>query len=205
MPTNRRVYIPVIAFTMLLLESCLYTGKAPAEFSTLLKDSTRYKGNHRLYFNGAYVSNINKTDSVFMAGPLFFFENGRVLFHYSSPRDSTSFANWLTKYTNEKWSLNKWGVYELKGDTIKAIIYIDYFARPVLHRHQLLPTYFEGILQHKEAISGWHMMPPYPHIAQYYDMNADDFKYLAKPRDLVFKASNITKLIAPGKAWINKE
>jgi hypothetical protein len=93
----------------------------------------------------------------------------------------------------------------LKADTIKAIIYIDYFGKPLRHRRQLLPTYFEGILENKETIRHWRMVPPYPEIAHGYSMNEDSFEFLTTSHDLIFRPTGISKLINPNQAWINKE
>src|SRR5580765_4973142 len=94
---SRIVCMLIFATFIMLVQSCLYTQKAPSDFSRLLNDSTRIFTGNKLLFNGAYVRNSSKKDSVYMDCPLFFFENGRVVFHYAISADSMDLANWLVK------------------------------------------------------------------------------------------------------------
>jgi hypothetical protein len=142
-------------------------------------------------------------DTPYLVNPIFFFSDGLVLYSEGTSPDSTSFNSWLSKYGQQKWSANRWGVFEIKHDTINAEIYTEYFDGTI-KRLQLKISHFEGTIKNKDTLSQWHMIPPYPKISLADGLNQQIFEYLKSPRDLYFKSVPTKALIDSSKAWINK-
>ena len=193
--------------------------QAPDKGFTTLINEKRLITNDKINFNGAYhkiekedynhgtdYENGKPTryvDTPYLGSPVFFFKNGIVGFEYALILDSSYFLQGLKKYgTGEKAYAYKWGVYQIKDDTIKAIIYITYLGRFLHGTTQLLQSNFEGHLQNKDTIIGWHLVPPYPPLAM--SINENYFKFLSTSRNLYFKKVPIEGLIDPDKVWINK-
>ena len=108
--------------------------------------------------------------------------------------DSSYFLQGLEKYgTGENAYAYKWGVYEIKDDTIKAIIYITYSGKFLQGTTQLLQSNFQGYLYNKDSITGWHLVPPYPPVVK--SSNEEYFRFLITPRDLYFKKVPIERLV----------
>ena len=178
---------------------------------------------NKLSFDGAYnnlsIDNIQKNkDTInrnqlesnpapYLDRPVIFFKNNMVLFLYGIIRDSIEFKNELIPLTKKNiylYNLGTWGTYNCINDTIKAIIYMDYYDSPLNGRRKKILSYFEGIIKNKDTILQWHLVKPYPSVAENYDMNKIDFEDLKKGRNLYFKNATSIAMINPEKAWINK-
>jgi hypothetical protein len=135
--------------------------------------------------------------------PVFFFEDGKVAYYDALSLDSTGFRQWQQQYNTVQRSLNCWGVYEVRNDTILAIIYLNYTGM-WFKRKQTRLSYFQGVIKNTDTIQGWRMVPPYPEFAQKYEMNKKFFEDLTTPKDLYFKSVPAKTIIDPSKAWVNK-
>jgi len=196
--------------------SCIHTEKVNNDFLSMLKkpatglvDKVNLQGGYHtirkehLHFPTAYENGKPTIyiDTPYLDNPIFFFQNGLILYHDAIALDSNEFKSWQIKNGAEKWSLNKWGVYTISHDTISAIIYISFFGRS-FSRNKLLQCYFQGIIKNRNAIQQWHMIAPYPEDAREFDMNREVFEYLTGPKDLDFKPAPAKLLIDSNKAWI---
>jgi hypothetical protein len=193
-----------ILICYLLLTSCVLTKRAPDNFLLILNQPSS-KLDEKVIIDGSYtkVQKGNSFDNTFLDNPLFFFNNGLLLL-FNSDNDSLGLISWMREYGTVKWSLNKWGAYEIKNDTIKAVIYINYKPKSKFIFSQLQASYFRGIVLNRDTIHQWQMIPPYPKLAVEYSPNQELFSYLKTPKDLFFKPYPITKFIDPEKAWVNK-
>ncbi|HUR12157.1 MAG TPA: hypothetical protein VM012_12350, partial [Flavitalea sp.] len=198
--------------------SCVYTEKANGEFLRLLK-RTQPLANSRLKMDGAYHF-IEKellnhptaykngvptkyVDTPYLDCPVFFFDNGLILYYLAFSLDSAQFIFWQQHYSTIKGGANAWGVYDIRNDTITAIVYIAYTGKN-FKRRQSRQCYFQGILKNRDTITAWRMIPPFPEIAVSFDMNKELLEYLKAPKDLSYKPVPGKIVINPAKAWINE-
>jgi hypothetical protein len=198
----------------------LYIEGPNRQFSALInRKLTNKHTNHILRFDGAYHHIDSSSyhhgtdykngiptryvDTPYLDKPLIFFENGLMALNLSLYLNDTIFAQSMERFGTQKSSfLNDWGVYQIVGDTIKAIIYKsltgDPFSQAGAIRYQFG---FEGILVNSDTILQWQMIGPYSDV--FGRGNDYEYKVLSTPRDLYFKKAPIKELINPDNAWIN--
>ena len=216
----RNNLIFILATMLVIFNSCSYTQKASRDFLETL--NTTKQSVNKLNFDG-YYSNEKGIDHYlkeyengkevrFKLGryfkfPLIFFSNGFVKIE----QYDKSFIEPIF-YTNTKISesyykefpVGNWGTYKIIGDTLEAIIYLNYMGKS-FRRNQLLETHFKGVLKNNDTIFQWKMIPPMPKIDTAFEyVNKDSVRYLITPKDLFFTSIPETKSIDPNKAWINK-
>ena len=214
----RYLSLVVIFISSYSFVSCLATEKASDSFLLML--SSKKLIDNRLNFEGGY-QNINKenynlptdykngiptryVEIPYTDNALFFFENGLICYNRGLSLDSVGFRSWMLEFGEEKGTLDNWGTYEIKGDTINAIIYISYRAKSRIKSVQLLQSNFQGIIKNSDTIMQWHLVPPFQKTAEEFHMNKGFLAYLKTPKDLYFKSIPIKSLVDPSKAWINE-
>jgi hypothetical protein len=151
-------------------------------------------------------NNFSDTDSLYAYSyqPLIFFENGYVAWNtYMASFDSLTFnMNMRKRGIIKKGGFNNWGVYEVKNDTVNAMIYIEYGGH-YFHPTLVLVTHFQGLIVDRDSILNWHMVPPYPKEINKYG-NESFLTHYSRPLNFYFKPAPISSLINPNKAWISE-
>jgi hypothetical protein len=205
----------------LLIEGCSHTEKASTNFVESLnskKDTTVVNVlSHRVfhhiekesyhypvdYVNGKPTRYV---DTPYLEQPVFFFENKICLFEASTTTlESKDLYLLDEKSKNYYYGKSGWGVYDIDKDTVKAIIYIDFWGgRFFTGLRQRYLCNFQGIIKNNDTILQWRLIPPFPPINMKISYNVNYIKYLKKPLDLYYKNVPAEKIINPSKAWINK-
>jgi len=127
--------------------------------------------------------------------PIFLFNNGFILSTWGGITEeyiNSSFVGKNDLYLGKGWF--QWGTYEIKKDSIEAIINIRYRGRIPFWYNAL--TRYKGKIENDSTIVDWQPVKPFP-------SNNFDFVDTTK-RVLKFRASSIADSIQPEKAWISK-
>jgi hypothetical protein len=201
-----KLFLLIIVTCSLL--SCVSTENVSSQFTATLNDKAKQKNKNLLYDN-AYVCE-EKKDSVIenrlndslATEPIFFFEDGLVLFIGLQFQSYERLRNWGKNSVLGKYSDNRWGTYSINNDTIKAIIYLGYYEKNVaIGANRLSESHFEGIVT-KNKILNWHLVLPLPEALNKYPVNNDYIERLKKP--ITLQGINISSNANTQKAWINK-
>lgn len=215
--TNERKYkqfyllimtIYLFFVTTFLFTSCASTENVSSQFITTLNNKGKQK-NSNLLFDRAYIADNNKNQNQesklpdsSITNPIFFFENGLMLFSEMNFENLTSLHNWVGKYAYTKYSDNRWGTYIITNDTIRAIIYIGYYEKhESLGKTRLSESHFKGVIS-KNKIINWQLVNPFPEVDGKYISNNDYFERLKNPVNL--GSINVSSNVDSKKAWINK-
>jgi len=202
----------IIAFLLFLtlFTSCgIYTQIPNEKFKALLKKNPD-KSIYKLRFDGVYqvldkeyfntTDGYHRKDTPSIYHPVTFFENGLMFYDIIAATDSITYFNEFQKFgTGNDTYVRNWGVYEVIGDTVVAIIY-GFFPGKIPYSLHRLQCTFQGIIQ-KDTIKLWQMVLPYPKVIV---PDVWEMAYFKIPRDLNFKPFPIKKIINPDKAWINE-
>ena len=118
--------------------------------------------------------------------PLLFKKNGYVysFVTYAYSHSSTYFNMIL----NRELFNFRWGVYEINGNMITAIIPTEYYKRGLMIDYKL--SKYEGVLISPDSITNWRMVPPFPTNIDK-ELNKDVLKYYQKPLSYSFYKNNI--------------
>ncbi|MBC8110019.1 MAG: hypothetical protein H7Y04_03060 [Verrucomicrobia bacterium] len=205
---NFWLLIPIISC------SCIVVESPSDKFIKIICKETEEKTN-RLNFSGCYQKKFETMDynqgtdfkegkptryidTPYVVGPIYFFQNGTILDENIRVGDSISYKLWTINYPKyTKGSVRQWGVYELAGDTIKAIIYKRYWGI-ISGRQQYRQTYYQGVLAN-DTILHWKIVQPLPKVDM--KLNAEMFSD-SIPVTLIFKPISVKPLINPEEAWI---
>ena len=108
------------------------------------------------------------------------------------------FINTISQNKLEKY---RWGVYEINGNMITAIIPTEYYKRGLMIDYKL--SKYEGVLISPDSITNWRMVPPFPTNIDK-ELNKDVLKYYQKPLSYSFYKNNIALKVDTVGAWFNK-
>jgi hypothetical protein len=141
---------------------------------------------------GTYV--INRTYK-----PLIFKKNGFVYsFGPIGTNDTMYFINAIQQNKVENY---RWGVYEISGKTITAIIPTGYYKRGLVIDYKL--SKYEGVLVTPDSITNWRMIPPFPlNIDK--GLNQIVLSRLQKSLSCSYYKNNIVLQADTVGAWFNK-
>ncbi len=99
----------LLIVTTFLFTSCASTENVSSQFITTLNNKEKQK-NSNLLFDRAYINNNQNQESKLpdstITNPIFFFENGLMLFSEGNFENLTSLHNWVGKYAYTKNSYN---------------------------------------------------------------------------------------------------
>src|SRR3712207_3059785 len=116
-------WVPLLLMVVLVvLNSCIYTERVTNDFVKML-DKPRRNMDDKIKMNGAYQyiqkesynhptgykegRPIRYIDTPYLDHPIFFFDNGLLLYYNALSLDSNDFKPWQEKYSTEKWGLNQ--------------------------------------------------------------------------------------------------
>ena len=162
----------------------------------------RFDGIYQGIISEYFITNngtIRDTPYVFM--PLYFFENNMIAYDFTAMTSFSLFYDRASLSQREDMHLRHWGVYEVKGDTLKATIYLMLKSVRNFQGLTRMRCSFTGIIQNKDTIKDFKMISPFPETRL---SENDNIYRLKKPRDIYFKPFPVKKLVDPEKAWINK-
>jgi hypothetical protein len=196
-----------IIIAILFLASCGTKFQKPnAEFLQMLNQDKNNKIG--LNYSGYYYSIKKRNETIEKVGehldavnPLFFFKNGLILFDNNGYRDSTRDSNSFIDYSSKIGFDKNWGTYKIENDTIKAIIYFQFFNNNA-QRIKYYLTFFEGTI-YQNQIFGWHMVKPFPKISKKF--NGNIIEENVKLEELTFKSFPAKLLIDSNKVWFANE
>ena len=191
-----------ILLLAILSFQCIHSEKASSKFNLLLNS---HPNTSNIKMDGAY-HHISKNsyhfptdykngtptryiDSPYLDQPIFFFENGILLYEY---RTSTLEAKDITFSDVEArknfYTQKGWGVYNINHDTINAIIYVDFLTgwlyQGVAER---LQCNFQGDIKNGNTISDWKLIPPIPNFNKKYEENNKLIELLQYGLDMYYK------------------
>ncbi len=160
------------------------------------KESYNYPIDYKNGIPGRYI------DTPYLEQPLFFFNNGIVLFEYGL---TTLEAKDLKRdILGNIYNSNGWGTYKVIKDTIIAKIYVGFQKGIFIPFSQRLECNFQGLIQNVDTIVKWRMIEPYPIIKRRIPSNLKYIEYLKNPVDLYFKLVSEKKDIDPNRSWFVK-
>jgi hypothetical protein len=143
-------------------------------------------------------------DTAFLDQPVFFTKKGIVLSRLNlTILKATDFEIDSSK-AQYKNNTGGWGIYQIKNDTIKATIYIDFMSGGAYARNQFYECNYQGVLKNQDTLLNWHMVEPYPNINKTIPGNLDYFDFLKQPVDLFIKKVDVNSFIDPSISWIYK-
>ncbi len=143
-------------------------------------------------------------DTPFLDQPVFFTKNGVILSRLNLTIVEESDFEIDSLRDNYKYNSEGWGIYSVKDDTIKAIIYVNFTGGGAYARNQFFECNYQGVLKNKDTLLHWQLIEPYPEIDKVIPGNLEYLNFLKNPVDLHLKNVEVKKFIDPNKAWINK-
>ena len=140
-------------------------------------------------------------DTPFVGEPIIFFRNGNVLFQKRLTPRKEVFLDWISG--NYLYQSEGWGTYNVEGNIVTAIIYINFKRGSAYSPILRTPCIFEGNITDPSAIENWRMIPPYPTYTKDADKNEEYANFLKESITVSFKPIPEIGLIQPLKAWLN--
>ncbi len=134
-------------------------------------------------------------------GAYMFFENGIIaIADYGICNRSIENRADTSIYKRKQWRCD-WGTYQIRNDSIYAIVFVTYGN----YGPHIRATYFSGVVTDSVTISGWHEIPPYHHENK--PTNKHDYFEIELPRipqTLKFISCPGIANIDPARSWIMK-
>ncbi len=188
---------------LVLLSSCVYTEKASILFRQTLNKNKPYIS-EKIKFEGCYVEVTQaKIPENCLARPLIFYENGII-----AQSDSEVFYKSSLKHkfaAHRTFGSFFWGTYDIENDTIKAIIYQNYYGMGFM-RTQFRQVQYIGVVKSKNTIKNWHRVPSEIDSRINKDImdNGRILKEQETLKNLTFHEMPTELLPNVDSAWVNK-
>lgn len=197
---------------------CIHTEKASSKFNLLLNS---HPNTSNIKMDGAYhhisedsyhfptdYKNGSPTryiDSPYLDQPIFFFENGILLYEYRTSTLEAKDMSLSSKEGQKNFYTQKgWGVYSINHDTINAIIYVSFLTGWLYQGvAENLQCNFQGYIKNGNTINNLRLVPPIPNFNKRYEGNNKLIKLLQEGIDMYHKEVPEKKNMDPNKAWIN--
>jgi len=178
--------------------------KASPEFITLLNKEKSFI-NAKLKLNGYYSLDPIPTGNPKISGPsspVIFYGNGIIYHENSLFQGEKSLSNFLEKRGAENTVWNQQGTFEVKNDTIYAIMFCKYNRNNAsLYAREL--TYFRGVTK-GDSIVDWKMVQPYPKAPYKYPVfNEKVIESQATPKILHYHHFPLKSLLDSNKLYVN--
>jgi hypothetical protein len=123
-----------------------------------------------------------------------------MVYDYVRSFNSVDFQDYLKKTNEFDLPTQCWGVYEVSGDKVNAILYVRLKPYKTFQSITRMQCNFQGTIKNKGTIIGFHMLPPYPRIML---LNEYELNYLKTPYNFYFKPFPIKENLKVENAWIN--
>jgi hypothetical protein len=187
---------------LLIFQACITKLETVGEAVIYKLNNKQQKASHFLKWGGQYEFRVNTINNkTICVNRLLFYKNNLVLCILGYSNDSLAEVNHLIKYGQYQTNVNKWGVYSIDSDTIKAIIYWC-FNRNHSNLYIDKACYYSGIITTGDSIINWRMIPPYPEYNRTYNPDYTSFETI--PQTLHYIKFPAKLMVDSNKVWLNK-
>jgi hypothetical protein len=192
---------PLIFILVIVACSSNKNPIASADFIQMINSNPSLEDKPKL-FNGLFClpKESNAKTKYFVSNPIIFYKNGLIFWQNVLILDSSFYTAELPKRANDKFGERNWGTFKLSGDTIHAVMFIQY-CKDRAQTYKYYTCYYQGIVDSNNDLTQWKMISPLPKLDPKFNLDVN--VYETKPRTFYFKHFPAKALVDSNNVWVN--